>query len=144
MLLWKDQVTDANAFSLIGATTTVDFSASDEHTRDVWVKGLTKLLGQSEEDRAAAQEAYDPNAAEVTDLEQKREKTGSQMQTQRNLFSMQVKTIIREINFEGLYGVINDMVKEEFNSDVFYQKAIGSQTDWRGWDQWIRKQIVDY
>merc|ERR1712113_860374 len=53
MLVWKESADDAHTFSIIGAEKTLDCQASDDHSRDIWVKGITKLLGQSEEDRQA-------------------------------------------------------------------------------------------
>ena len=53
------------------------------------------LINQSEEDRQAAEDAYDPNEA-VQDVEKPKEKTQSQLQTQRNLFAMvQIQTQTR-------------------------------------------------
>merc|ERR1712003_505020 len=126
------------------AKRTVDLQAGDDHSRDIWVNGITKLLGQSEEDRQAQEDAYDPNSATVGDYDKPREKTASQLQTQRALFTMNVKTCFREINFEGLYGFIADSVLEEFLSDVFYQKCLASGTPWRIWDSWIRDEVVKY
>merc|ERR1719189_1295198 len=143
MLVWKDMADDDHTFSIITPEKTLDCSASDDHSRDIWADGITKLLGQSEADRASAQDAYDPNT-EVADVEKPREKTASQLQTQRNLFSMIVKTTFREINYEGLYGFLGEPVQSEFKTDVFYQKALGAGTPWREWDAWVRKEIVDY
>jgi len=143
MLVWKDNADDAHTFSVVTPEKTLDCSASDDHSRDIWADGITKLLGQSEDDRAAAQEKYDPNT-EVADVEKPREKTASQLETQRNLFAMIVKTTFREINHEGLYGFLGEPVQGEFKTDVFYQKALGSGTAWRAWDGWCRKEIVDY
>merc|ERR1719336_2183345 len=115
MTVWKDEADDAHVFSVVSASgKTLDCQASDDHSRDIWVDGLTKMLGQSEEDRAAAQDAYNPDSEEVADVEKPREKTASQLQTQRNLFNMIIKTTFREINFEGLYGFLGDPVQNEF------------------------------
>merc|ERR1719410_1765948 len=143
MLVWKDMADDEHTFSVITPEKTLDCSASDDHSRDIWADGITKLLGQSEADRQAAQDAYDPNT-EVTDVEKPREKTQSQLQTQRNLFAMIVKTTFREINYEGLYGFVGEPVQAEFKSDVFYQKALASGVPWREWDDWVRADIVNY
>merc|ERR1712046_451082 len=115
----------------------------DEHARDIWVNGIAKLLGMSEEDRQAAEDAYNP--AEAMDNKPRpQDKTPSQLQTQRSLFAMQVKTCFREINSEEKYGSIGADIKSEFESDKFYQSALAAGTPWREWEAWIRKQVVDY
>merc|ERR1719461_1344305 len=142
--LWTDECDDEHSFSVIAADRTLDMTASDNHSRDIWADGITKLLGQSEEDRANAQKSYNPNAEEVEDVEKPREKTASQLETQRNLFDMLVKTTFREINHEGLYGFLGDNIKQEFTTDTFYQKALASNVPWREWDTWIRAEVVTY
>merc|ERR1719150_1659507 len=144
MQVWKDEGDDDHTFSVVSNEKTLDCQASDDHSRDIWVDGITKMLGQTEEDRAAAQEAYDPNAEEVGDVEKPREKTASQLQTQRNLFNMIVKTTFREINFEGLYGFLGDPVQAEFKDDKFYQKALASNIPWRDWEAWVRSEVCAY
>merc|ERR1719499_2187248 len=144
MKTWEAECDAGHVFSVVGATRTLDCQASNDHDMEVWVKGITKLLGQSEEDRAAAQEGYNPNAEEVGDVEKPREKTASQLQTQRNLFNMIVKTTFREINFEGLYGFLGEPVQVEFKDDKFYQKAIGLNVPWRDWEVWVRSEVCAY
>merc|ERR1719461_1473897 len=61
MAVWKDEGDDEHVFSVIAADKTLDVMASDDHSRDIWVNGITKMLGQSEEDRAAAEASYNPN-----------------------------------------------------------------------------------
>merc|ERR1719384_2823940 len=61
MNVWKDEADDSHVFSVVSADKTLDCQASDDHSRDIWVDGITKMLGQSEEDRAAAEAAYNPN-----------------------------------------------------------------------------------
>merc|ERR1719362_2763966 len=102
------------------------------------------MLGQSEEDRQAAQDAYDPNSTEVVVVEKPREKTASQLQTQRNLFNMIVKTCFREINHEGLYGFLGEPVQAEFKEDKFYAKANASGVEWRDWETWVRSEVCAY
>jgi len=141
MEVWRAESDDDHVFSVVSNTKTLDCQASDDHSRDVWVDGLTKLLGQSEEDRAAAQAAYDPNAEEVADVEKPREKTASQLQTQKNLFNMIVKTTFREINYEGLYGFLGEPVQADFKDDKFYAKAQAESVPWRDWETWVRSEV---
>jgi len=144
MEVWKAETDNDHVFSVVASTKTLDCSASDDHSRDIWVDGLTKMLGQSEEDRAAAQAAYDPNAEEVADVEKPREKTASQLQTQKNLFNMIVKTTFREINYEGLYGFLGEPVQAEFKDDKFYAKAQANNVPWRDWEAWVRSEVCAY
>lgn len=144
MKVWSDQADDGHVFSVVSNGKTLDCQASDDHSRDVWVDGLTKMLGQSEEDRAAAQEAYDPNAEEVADVEKPREKTASQLQTQANLFNMIIKTTFREINYEGLYGFLGEPVQAEFKDPKFYAKCQAENVPWRDWETWVRSEVCAY
>merc|ERR1719166_193415 len=144
MLVWKDTAVDDHVFSVVAADgRTLDCQASDDNSRDIWCDGITKMLGMSEEDRLAAEAAYDPNAAAPT-VEKVREKTASQLATQRNLFNMIVKTTFREINYEGLYGFLGDPVQAEFKDDKFYQTALAQNVPWRDWEVWVRAQICTY
>jgi len=144
MQVWKDTADANHCFSVVGANHTLDLQASNDHDMEVWVNGLTKMLGQTEDDRYKAQTAYDPNQEQVDDLDQTRSQTASQLQTQRALFTMNTKTCFKEINFEGIYGVIAQTTQDEFLSDVFYQKCLASGTPWRAWDIWIRTEIVKF
>merc|ERR1719373_1112421 len=144
MQVWKDTADPDLTFSVITPTRTLDMTASDKHTINLWVAGLTKLLGMSEDDRAAAEAAYDPAEPVSEDVKNRVAMPGSQLQTQRALFNMYVKTTFREINFEGLYGVVGENVQDEFTTDVFYQKCLSTGGPWRGWDDWIRAEVVKY
>merc|ERR1719461_2093663 len=142
MAVWKDEGDDEHVFSVIAADKTLDVMASDDHSRDIWVNGITKMLGQSEEDRAAAEASYNPNLDQVADVEKPRDKTASQLETQRNLFNMLVKTCFRTLNHEGLYGSLGEPIQADYKTDTFYQKALQT-TPWREWDKWIRSEIVN-
>merc|ERR1719499_2877530 len=141
MQVWKETADDGHVFSVVSADKTLDCQASDDHSRDIWVDGITKMLGQSEEDRAKAQEDYNPNMDVIADVQKPREKTASQLETQKSLFQMLVKTCFRTLNHEGLYGNLDDAVQEDYKTDTFYQKALQT-TPWRQWDSWIRSEIV--
>jgi len=153
MNIWEDDTThvhdDDHVFSIItkdgsGARHSLDISASDEHSRDIWADGITKLLGMTEEERAKLQSEYQPRAREEEDTEQKLEKTATQLATQKMLFETQTETIFRELNFEGIYGLIGSVIKEEFQNDEFYERTLKKEIPWRNWDSYIRKEIVDY
>merc|ERR1719192_821657 len=141
MEVWKNEGDDLHVFSVVAGDRTLDVMASDDHSRDIWADGITKLLGQSEEDRAAAQADYNPNLDIVKDVEKPRDKTASQLETQRALFNMLVKTCFRTLNHEGLYGNLQEPVQADYKTDTFYQKALQT-TPWRQWDTWIRSEIV--
>jgi len=144
MQLWKEDSEEDHVFSVIGDKRTFDCQAADQFCRDEWVNGITKLLGQTEEERYAAQEAYDPSSSVVQEIVKPDAKTPSQLDTQRGLFNMQVKTTFRELSYEGLYVNIPADVKEDFQSDKFYQKCLQGGTEWRQWEQWIRDEIVKF
>merc|ERR1712079_999931 len=108
-----------------------------------WVKGITELLGMTEEERARRQAEYKPGELSSGD-EIKREKTASQLETQRILFMTQCDTIVRELNHEGVYGLVGDTVKSNFKNDEYYGQTVKKNVPWRNWDTYIRKQMVDY
>merc|ERR1719461_1050887 len=54
MTVWSDTADDAHTFSVVSNEKTLDCQASDDHSRDIWADGITKMLGQTEEDRTAA------------------------------------------------------------------------------------------
>merc|ERR1719281_1206812 len=63
MNVWSKEAVDDHVFSVVASNgKTLDCQASDDHSRDIWADGITKMLGQSEEDRQAAQDAYSPDA----------------------------------------------------------------------------------
>merc|ERR1719334_1568256 len=142
MEVWKAEADNDHTFSVVSADKTLDVSASDDHSRDIWADGITKLLGQSEEDRAAAQNDYNPNMDVIEDVQKPREKTASQLETQKSLFQMLVKTCFRTLNHEGLYGTLGEPIQADYKTDTFYQKALQT-TPWREWDSWIRSEIVN-
>merc|ERR1719204_477521 len=77
----------------------------------------------------------------VADVQKPREKTASQLETQKSLFQMLVKTCFRTLNHEGLYGTLGEPVQADYKTDTFYQKALQT-TPWRQWDKWIRSEVV--
>eukprot|EP00497_Spongosphaera_streptacantha_P005062 TRINITY_DN59_c0_g1_i7.p1 TRINITY_DN59_c0_g1~~TRINITY_DN59_c0_g1_i7.p1 ORF type:complete len:396 (-),score=96.90 TRINITY_DN59_c0_g1_i7:99-1286(-) len=147
MLIWKGDPHHADedhVYSIVCKDgRTLDCSASDDHSRDIWLNGITKLLGMTEEERAKRQAEYTPGSLSGDD-DIKREKTATQLETQRILFMTQVDTICRELNHEGVYGLVGATVKDRFKNDDYYNATLAKNIAWRNWDTYIRKQIVDY
>merc|ERR1712217_935342 len=118
-------------------------SASDDYSRDFWLNGITKELKMTEEQRAKLQREYKPKKVGEDD-DVKRDKTASQLETQRILFMTQCDTIVRELNHEGVYGLVSDTVKSNFKNDDYYKQTLSRKVPWRNWDTYIRKEMVDY
>merc|ERR1719461_1711959 len=146
MQVWKDVIDEDHTWTVVGKDgTTFDCSASDDHSRDIWANGITKLLGMTEEERQKLQDEYDPGEIIDTSMDViKKDKTASQLETQQKLFFLLVEVTFRDINFEGVYGIIGDEIKSIFMEKKFYQKALDEKVPWRTWDTWIRAEVIAY
>merc|ERR1712087_981759 len=124
---------------------------------ELWVKGLRKLCGQTDEksDKLAKQAFESGNlpghrsghgmgVSESKRAEREHKKrTKSLMLLQQDLFVMTTTTVFRNLEEERIWD-IDQSVRERFNAKSLYELALREDIPWRQWNHWVREKIVTY
>merc|ERR1719233_2869994 len=146
MKSWEDKVDEAHAFSVVCEDgRTLDLLASDDLSRDLWADGLTKQLGQTEEERAALQASYVPIEIKE-DIGPVVPMTASQEETRQKLVEMYVMLTFKDFKREGVYNPVSyaNIVTDEFDRNWCAGFIAGTECPWRHWEWAVRRAIVDY
>merc|ERR1719285_1290488 len=146
MKAWEDSIDADHAFSVVCEDgRTLDLLASDDMSRDLWADGLTKQLGQTEEERAALQASYVPLEIKE-DLGPVVPLTASQEETRLKLIEMYVVLTFKDFKRTGVYSPVSyaDIVTKEFNKDWCAGFLAGTSVTWRHWEWAVRRAIIDY
>jgi len=150
----KDQL-DANlCFSVVGKTQILDVQAQTKDMAELWVKGLRKLIGQTDDkaDQLAKESMEKGNLpgtgaskekSNGTEKQVVETRTTSLMLLQQDLFVMTTTTVFRNLEEERIWE-IDQSVRDKFNAKSLYEQALQNDVPWRQWNQWIRDRIVTY
>eukprot|EP01084_Bolivina_argentea_P239483 402525_1 len=151
----KDQLDKKLCFSVVGKQQILDVQAQSKEMAELWVKGLRKLIGHSDEKSdKLAQQALEsgnlPGFNKNKDMsENKRaerehkKRTKSLMLLQQDLFVMTTTTVFRNLEEERIWD-IDQGVRERFNAKSLYELALREDIPWRQWNHWVREKIVTY
>jgi len=124
----------------------LDLEAYNEHTAELWVKGLRRLLGHSDEksNRLAAenkdnlvQNVQEKNKKDLSDRHE------AVMDLQKDLFVMTCHTVFRHLTEERIWNV-TDETKEMFSPQVLYPIALKADIPWRQWENWMREKVTTH
>jgi len=142
-------------FSVVGKQQILDVQAQSKEMAELWVKGLRKLVGHSDEksDKLAKQgldsgnlpghnRNRDVSENKRTEREHKK-RTKSLMLLQQDLFVMTTTTVFRNLEEERIWD-IDQGVRERFNAKALYELALREDIPWRQWNHWVREKIVTY
>jgi len=146
MTAWKDDVDDGHAFSVVCEDgRTLDLVASDDMSRDLWADGLTKQLGQTEEERAALQASYVPLEVKE-DLGPVVPLTASQEETRLKLVEMYVLLTFKDFKRTGVYTPVcyDQIVTKEFDTHWCHGFLAATSVPWRHWEWAVRRAILDH
>jgi len=151
----KDQLKEKLCFSVVGKQQILDVQAQSPEMAELWVKGLRKLIGHSDEksDKMAKQALESGNlpgfnknkdVSESKRAEREHKKrTKSLMLLQQDLFVMTTTTVFRNLEEERIWD-IDQSVRERFNAKSLYELALREDIPWRQWNHWVREKIVTY
>merc|ERR1719295_2407287 len=151
----KDQLKKELCFSVVGKQQILDVQAQSKEMAELWVKGLRKLIGHSDEesDRKAEEGLKSGNlpghnrnkdVSESKRAEREHKKrTKSLMLLQQDLFVMTTTTVFRNLEEERIWD-IDQGVREMFNAKSLYELALREDIPWRQWNHWVREKIVTY
>merc|ERR1719334_2977275 len=151
----KDQLKEKLCFSVVGKQQILDVQAQSPEMAELWVKGLRKLIGHSDEksDKMAKQALKSGNlpghnrnkdVSESKRAEREHKKrTKSLMLLQQDLFVMTTTTVFRNLEEERIWD-IDQGVREMFNAKSLYELALREDIPWRQWNHWVREKIVTY
>merc|ERR1712087_534898 len=123
----KDQLKEKLCFSVVGKQQILDVQAQSKEMAELWVKGLRKLIGHSDEkSEKLAKQALDSgnlpgfnknkDVSETKRAEREHKKrTKSLMLLQQDLFVMTTTTVFRNLEEERIWD-IDQSVRERFNA----------------------------
>merc|ERR1712026_254639 len=69
-----------------------------------------------------------------------KQRTESLILLQKDLFIMTTTTVFRSL--EEQYYPVTQELKEQFNPNVMYEKALENDIPWRNWQKWIEKEVI--
>merc|ERR1712130_455210 len=150
----KDQLKKELCFSVVGKQQILDVQAQSKEMAELWVKGLRKLIGHSDDksDKLAEQGLKSGNlpghrSADKSDSKRQekehKKRTKSLMLLQQDLFVMTTTTVFRNLEEERIWD-IDQSVRERFNAKSLYELALREDIPWRQWNHWVREKIVTY
>merc|ERR1719229_68602 len=149
----KDQLKKELCFSVVGKQQILDVQAQNKEMAELWVKGLRKLIGHSDEksDRLAEENlksgnlpGHNPNKFKSESQRAEKEhkkRTKSLMLLQQDLFVMTTTTVFRNLEEERIWD-IDQSVREMFNAKALYELALREDIPWRQWNHWVREKIA--
>jgi len=154
----KEQLPERTCLSVVSRHTILDIQNDDPNIVEYWVKGLRALLGQSDEDARKLQQELVNNPPDPRKKKTRRrggegrsktvekgkpkekQRTESLILLQKDLFIMTTTTVFRSL--EEQYYPVTQELKEQFNPNVMYQKALDDDVPWRDWQTWIQSEVI--
>jgi len=151
----KDQIDPNLCFSVVSKNQILDVQAQSKEMAEVWVKGLRKLIGQTDEQalllskQGLETETYGAPQKKEKEKEDKgnnkeqKKRARSLMLLQQDLFVMTTTTVFRNLEEERIWD-IDQSVRDRFNAKLLYEEALREDVPWRQWNQWVRERVVAY
>jgi len=152
----KDQLDSKLCFSVVGKTQTLDVQAQTKEMAELWVKGLRKLIGQTDEQALKLSKqglenettggggGGEPQKKEKDKSNKEQKKHArSLMLLQQDLFVMTTTTVFRNLEEERIWD-IDQSVRDRFNAKLLYEEALKEDVPWRQWNHWVREKVVAY
>jgi len=124
----------------------LDLEAYNEHTAELWVKGLRRLLGHT--DKKSDELAQDNKDNLVQNVEEKKKTDRDRrhdtiIDLQKDLFVMTCHTVFRHLTEERIWNV-TDETREMFSPQKMYPIALKADIPWRQWQNWIREKVTTH
>ena len=144
----KDVLDKKKCFSIVSKDgKTLDLEGYSENVAELWVKGLRKLKGQTDQHSQRMAEKNFKNLLNAA-KKPKQDKAGKRqindiMRLQQDLFIMSTHTVFRNLEEERIW-VIDQTIRDKFSPKSMYQVALKADIPWRQWQQWIRERVTTY
>merc|ERR1719410_1485717 len=145
----RKQLDPAKCFSIVSKPGTIlDLEGHSELDAELWVKGLRRMIGHSNEksdDLAQRNKAKLIQNAEQKHNEQRKPKRDIDeiMKLQQDLFVMTYHTVMRKLNEERVWN-IDDETRELFAPQIMYPIVLKDDIPWRGWEGWLREKVTTH
>merc|ERR1712129_671463 len=140
----KDSLDAKLCFSVVGKNQILDIQAQSKEMAELWVKGLRKLIGHSDEksDKLAKQGLESGNLPGSNKNRGGGGGGGDDSQREKQAHNQRTKSLML-LEEERIWD-IDQSVKERFNPKSLYELTLREDIPWRQWNQWIREKIVTY
>jgi len=150
----KEELNPDLSFSIVAKSQTLDLYASNKALTELWVKGLRKLINQTDEQALElskkglenkSNEGLQTKKRKDKDKSTKGHKTQAQslLVLQQDLFVMTTTTVFRNLEEERIWS-IDQSVRDRFNPKLMYEEVLRHDVPWRSWNQWVRAKVVEY
>eukprot|EP01084_Bolivina_argentea_P178235 308106_1 len=144
----KSWLEPKRCFSVVAGDKILDLEGYNQHLAELWVRGLRKLIGHTDEksDNAAQSNMKNLLNDRTKERAQKlrdKQKITNIIAIQQDLFIMSTHTVFRHLDEERIWN-IDEQVRERFGPQKMYQIALKKDIPWRQWQHWIREQVTTY
>jgi len=127
----------------------LDLEGYNRSITELWVRGLRKLMGHSDEE---SEEMAKRNLKNLMDGAYQREKPITTVQTdnvkniiklQQDLYIMTTHTVLRNLQEERVWR-IDQEVRDQFKPQKMWPNVLKRDIPWRHWQQWLREQVTSF
>merc|ERR1712176_1074064 len=145
----KDVLDSKKCFSIIAVNgQTLDLEGYSVNITELWVKGLRKLKGHTDDKSDKMAKKNLKNLLDATKEAKKakendKRKVNEIMRLQQDLFIMSYHTVFRHLEEERIWS-LDQSVRDSFPPQKMYQIALKEDIPWRRWQHWIREQVTSY
>merc|ERR1712154_616111 len=140
----KDYLSPKKCLSVVGRNGHIlDLEGYTEHVTELWVKGLRKLKGQSNDKSDKMAQKNFVNLLEQTKKQTDQRKINDIMRLQQDLFIMSTHSVFRHLEEERIWDIDQDIM-EMFSPQKMYPIALKADIPWRRWQHWIRERVTAY
>ena len=146
----KDKLEPMKCFSIVGHSEkqVLDLEAYTKRDAKIWVKGLRKLINQSDK---KADELAEMNLQRLMQYAQKQQQAKQQLKDkqlrvvklQQDLFVMTVEAVYKELEEQKIWKIDNN-VRKHFDAATMYENVLKQDVAWRKWQWYVREQITNY
>lgn len=152
----KAKLSGKKCLSIVATDGTVlDLEGYNRAITELWVRGLRKLMGHSDEqsDLLAKKNMKNlmdgPNKQPVRPRPRPRPIRPSQpnidaiVTLQEDLYIMTTHTVLRNLAEERIWR-IDQEVRDKFNPQRMWPTVLKQDIPWRHWQQWLREQVTSF
>eukprot|EP01083_Nonionella_stella_P067829 179682_1 len=146
----KDKLEPMKCLSIVGHSEkqVLDLEAYTKRDAKIWVKGLRKLINQSDE---KADDLANMNLQRLMQYAKQQQEAKKKLKTkqlrvvkmQQDLFVMTVEAVYKELEEQKIWRM-DDEVRKHFAAAAMYEAVLKQDIPWRKWQWFVREQITNY
>lgn len=149
----KAKLNEKKCLSIVTTDGTVlDLEGYNRAITELWVRGLRKLMGHSDEHSDALAKKNMKNLVDRPNNQPSRPRPRPSRPSQPNfelprlqqdLYIMTTHTVLRNLEEERVWR-IDQEVRDKFMPQKMYPTVLQQDIPWRHWQQWLREQVTSF